>query len=85
MNGLSARARHPPGGSGSWTAALVCFGFSGASALLFQTAWTQQLSLVFGASELAVISVLAAFMAVLAVGSQLGGRWASRARRPLLV
>ena len=85
MNGLSARARHPPGGSGSWTAALVCFGFSGASALLFQTAWTQQLSLVFGASELAVISVLAAFMAGLAVGSQLGGRWASRARRPLLV
>ena len=73
-----------PAESTPWTAALVCFGFSGASALLFQTAWTQQLGLIFGASELAVISVLAAFMAGLALGSSLGGRWASRARQPLL-
>ena len=43
-----------------------------------QTAWTQQLSLVFGASELAVISVLAAFMACTSVGPQLRGQWAPR-------
>lgn len=74
-----------PAESAHWAVALVCFGLSGASALLFQTAWTQQLGLVFGASELAVISVLAAFMAGLALGSHFGGRWASQVRRPLLV
>ena len=73
-----------PAESAHWAVALVCFGLSGASALLFQTAWTQQLGLIFGASELAVISVLAAFMAGLALGSHFGGRWASGVRRPLL-
>lgn len=76
----------PPRSEGArWAVARAGFGLSGASALLFQTAWTQELGLVFGASELAVISVLAAFMAGLAVGSHLGGRWAPRLRRPLLL
>ena len=38
---------------------LLCFLASGAAGLIYQTAWTQQFTLVFGASELAVVAVLA--------------------------
>jgi len=43
------------------------------------------LGLVFGATTLAVTTVLAAFMGGLALGSVLGGRYGARFRRPLLV
>ena len=64
---------------------LLCFLLSGFAALLYETAWTQQFSFVFGTSELAVVSVLAAYMAGLAAGSALGGRLAPRVRHPILV
>ena len=38
---------------------IVCFVLSGFAALLYQTAWMRQFSLVFGTSELAVAAVLA--------------------------
>jgi spermidine synthase len=57
---------------------------SGFAALLFQTAWTRQFSLVFGTSELAVATVLAAYMAGLALGARMVERYLDRVRRPVL-
>ena len=37
---------------------VLCFVLSGFAALLYQTAWMRQFSLVFGTSELAVAAVL---------------------------
>ena len=47
----------------------LCFLLSGFAALIYETAWSQQLSLVFGSSDLAIAAVLAAYMAGLAIGS----------------
>ena len=64
---------------------VVCFLLSGFAALLYQTAWLRQFSLVFGTSELAVATVLAAYMAGLAGGAAVAGRWIHRVRRPIRV
>jgi spermidine synthase len=58
---------------------------SGFAALLYQTAWLREFAFVFGTAELAVVSVLAAYMAGLAGGAALASRFASRIRRPVLV
>lgn len=47
-----------------------CFTLSGLAALVYQTAWTRQFALVFGTSELAVATVLAAYMGGLALGAR---------------
>ncbi|MBW2577684.1 MAG: fused MFS/spermidine synthase [Deltaproteobacteria bacterium] len=63
---------------------LSCFFLSGFAALLYQTAWTRELSFVFGTSELAVAAVLAAYMGGLALGAAAAARFAMRLRRPVL-
>src|SRR3954453_17254148 len=63
----------------------ICFLSSGFAALVYQTAWTRQFALVFGTSELAVATVLAAYMGGLALGAWLVGRWLPRGSRPVLV
>ena len=63
---------------------LACFFLSGASALVYQTAWTREFAFAFGTSELAVATVLAAYMGGLAAGAALAGRVATRVRRPVL-
>ncbi len=63
---------------------ILCFVLSGAAALVYQTAWTRQFALVFGTSELAVATVLAAYMGGLALGAWLVERWLPRVRRPVL-
>ena len=63
----------------------LVFFLSGLAALLYQTAWLRQFSLVFGTSELAVATVLAAYMGGLALGSAVAGRYAGRVTRPVLV
>jgi spermidine synthase len=63
---------------------LACFFLSGFAALLYQTAWTRELSFVFGTSELAVAAVLAAYMGGLALGAAAAARYALRLRRPVL-
>src|SRR3990172_11226700 len=63
---------------------LLCFFLSGFAALLYETAWARELEFVFGTSELAVVSVLAAYMAGLAAGSAVAGRFVGRVRRPVL-
>ena len=57
---------------------------SGATSLVFETVWARHLNLVFGTSQLAICTVLAAFMAGLALGSFAAARWANRITRPLL-
>ena len=78
----------PPPAQASWLlfgGVVACFFLSGLAALLYQTAWLRQFSLVFGTSELAVATVLAAYMAGLAAGSAIAGRYAGRVTRPVLV
>src|SRR5688572_10526061 len=62
----------------------LCFLLSGFAALVYQTAWTRQFALVFGTSELAVATVLAAYMGGLAAGAWAAERWLPRIRRPVL-
>jgi len=60
-----------------------CFVFSGFAALVYQTAWTRQFAIVFGTSELAVATVLAAYMGGLALGAWLAERFLPRIDRPV--
>ena len=53
----------------------ACFLLSGVAALIYQTAWTRQFAIVFGTSELAVATVLAAYMGGLALGAWLAERY----------
>ncbi|HDZ20529.1 hypothetical protein LCGC14_0389150 [marine sediment metagenome] len=62
---------------------VVLFFFSGVAALVYQVVWHRMLVHVFGATSLAVTTVLSAFMAGLALGSYVGGRWVDRHERPL--
>ena len=61
----------------------ACFILSGATGLMYEVLWARMLGLVFGATTLAVSTVLAAFMGGLALGSALAGRLAERIRRPV--
>ena len=56
---------------------------SGATSLVYETLWERQLHLVFGTSQIAVATVLAAFMTGLAAGGFLAARLVHRAQRPL--
>src|ERR1044072_2887617 len=60
-----------------------CFILSGATGLIYEILWARMLGLVFGATTLAVSTVLAAFMGGLALGSALAGRLAPRITRPV--
>ena len=60
--------------------ALACFFLSGFAALLYQTVWTRQFAFVFGTADLAVATVLAAYMGGLAVGAALAARVAATVR-----
>lgn len=63
----------------------LLFFLSGATALVYEVVWSRQLTYVFGGSSLAVATVLAAYMAGLALGSYLFGRIADRVKRPFLL
>ncbi len=64
---------------------LPLFFVSGGTALVYQTVWARELHLVFGTSTFAIATVLAAFMAGLALGGAVMGRIGDRAARPLRV
>ena len=61
----------------------LCFIVSGATGLIYEVLWARMLGLVFGATTLAVSTVLAAFMGGLALGSALAGKFARRIQRPV--
>lgn len=61
----------------------VLFFLSGAASLVYEVAWARSLSVIFGASHLAVTTVLAVYMGGQALGSALVGARADRTERPL--
>ena len=61
------------------------FFLSGSTALVYQTVWARALHLVFGTSQVAIGTVLAGFMAGLAIGGAVASRWADSVKRPLRV
>src|SRR5437879_8141367 len=63
---------------------ILCF-LSGISGLLYEVAWARMLHLLFGDTVLAVSTVLASFMAGLAMGRLWIGRSIDRRRRVLAV
>jgi spermidine synthase len=62
----------------------VAFFLSGASSLIFQALWTRMLHHTFGATSVAMSSVLTAFMGGLGLGAHLFGKHVRHIRRPLL-
>ncbi len=84
-NTRAAAPAAPPSAAGTLLGVSACFVLSGFAALLYQTAWMRQFSVVFGTSELAVATVLSAYMAGLAVGAGIAGRYVNRITRPVLV
>ncbi|MFT4979039.1 MAG: spermidine synthase, partial [Myxococcota bacterium] len=65
------------------TALFPLFLASGATSLVYETLWERQLHLVFGTSQVAVYTVLAAFMTGLAAGGFVAARYVHRAVAPL--
>lgn len=63
---------------------LLGFLVSGTAALIYEIVWTRALSLVLGSTTYALSTMLATFMAGLALGAFLGGRLADRGRNLLL-
>lgn len=62
---------------------LALFYFSGIAGLIYQVLWLRRLSVIFGVTVYAASTVLAAFMAGLAIGSALSGRVLRRGYSPL--
>ena len=67
------------------TMILLLFFGSGASALVYEVVWSRELTFVFGGSAFAIATVLAAYMAGLALGSAWFGRRIDRRGHPLTV
>lgn len=63
---------------------LFCFLLSGISSLTLEVVWTRHLEHVFGATTLAVSTVLTCFMGGLALGSWGFGRLTDKLKNPLL-
>ena len=57
---------------------LFLFAVSGTSALIYEVAWTRALSLVVGSTVYALSTMLASFMAGLALGAFIGGKIADK-------
>ncbi|MCK6526345.1 fused MFS/spermidine synthase [Myxococcota bacterium] len=58
----------------------LLFAVSGATALVYEVVWVRMITLVFGATQPAISTVLAAFMGGLAIGGLAGARVADRVR-----
>src|SRR6188768_2489154 len=84
MSRTTEAVNRSPISLGSLALLCGCFVFSGIAALIYQTAWTRQFAIVFGTSELAVATVLAAYMGGLALGAWLAERFLPRVTRPVM-
>jgi spermidine synthase len=67
---------------GPTTALAVAFFLSGGAGLVHEVVWTRLLGHVFGVTEMAIATVLAAFMGGLAIGSWVAGRRAEATADP---
>lgn len=63
---------------------LAAFALSGGAALVYEVVWTRELSTILGSTVYAVSTMLAAFMAGLALGGYLGGKLADTSKDLLL-
>ena len=63
----------------------ACFFASGAAGLILEVVWSKYLSFLLGNSIYGVSTVVAAFLGGLGIGAAAGGRFAARAKEPLLV
>src|SRR5580765_1511105 len=61
-----------------------CFFASGAAGLILEVVWSKYLSFLLGNSIYGVSTVVAAFLGGLGIGAALAGRFAARAKEPLL-
>ncbi len=61
----------------------LMFFLSGAAALIYQVVWVRSLTLIFGGSHLAVTAVLSIFMAGLAIGGYVIGKYVDQVTKPL--
>ena len=73
-----ARARHAARSAPLPLWGAVCFFGSGAAALLYEVVWSKQLAYLLGSSTHAVATVVAAFLAGLALGARVLGTWLAR-------
>lgn len=62
----------------------VCFCISGFAALIYELSWQRLLLRILGSTLPAVTLVLCVFMAGLAIGSFVAGKFVARVRKPLL-
>lgn len=77
--------RGAPGRQSADLLVLGLFYLSGASALIYEVVWGRLLTFIFGGTAFAIATVLAAYMAGLAIGSWVFGRRIDRGGRPLMV
>ena len=61
---------------------LILFFFSGLASLIYEVIWARKLGLVFGTTSYAISTILAVFMAGLALGSFLFGRVVDKLKEP---
>lgn len=80
---VSVNESTAPYSAASLRVVAFCFVLSGATGLIYEVLWARMLGLVFGATTLAVSTVLVAFMGGLALGSALAGRLGARIQRPV--
>src|SRR5205085_12132216 len=78
----AGHGRPTSGGVPWWLYLLFCL--SGISGLMYEVVWVRMLTRILGSTVYATSTVLAAFMAGLALGSFLIARLVHRARRPLV-
>ena len=64
---------------------LIFFFVSGATGLIYEVVWTRLLTRVMGNTHYSIATVLTIFMAGLALGSYLGGRWIDGKKNALFV
>lgn len=62
----------------------IFFFASGTTGLIYEVVWTRLFTRVMGNTHYSIATVLTMFMAGLAIGSYLGGRWIDKRRQPLL-
>ncbi len=70
---------------GAFWGVSLCFLLSGIAGLVYQMVWMRYLSTIFGTSELAIVTVLVAYMGGLAVGAAVASRFAHSFKNPIRV
>ena len=73
----------PPYGKGILKIFLICYGFSGFSALVYEIAWTRSISLLIGSTVYAFSMMLTAFVLGLALGSTACSKFVDRIKSPM--